>query len=224
MPSSWCVILLVHAAAPLFCGVWAWRPRRALCFERLLGGPAVVRGRWCLHGGSPLLSEEFFFHSLRFRRRAVIAVCHLVVVGVADSDRCLGTILFVALLMIRCPPSPSLPLSVALGMCASLAPPTRRRSSTRLDFCPCVCRVRDVPIRARAHSCACGGFASISGGRAKVPEHLLPGERVPQAHPPQGDPVQDWEGFQVCAGQASLRPEAERVRWSDQARVPQEGT
>lgn len=88
-------------------------------------------------------------------------------------------------------------------------------------FFPCA-----VVLCAPTLSCDATLTAAVSpvGGRAQVPEHLLPSEGVPQAHPPQGDPVQDWEGLQVRAGEASLRSEAEWVRWSDQARVPQEGT
>jgi len=59
------------------------------------------------------------------------------------------------------------------------------------------------------------GLRSFPGGRAEVPEDLLPGKRVPQAHPPQGDPVQDGQGLALCTGEAPLRSEAERVRWSD---------
>lgn len=83
------------------------------------------------------------------------------------------------------------------------------------------------PLPSRSLSVVHGLFSPLTpstGGCAEVSEHLLPCEGLPEAHPSQGDPVQDWEGLQVCAGEASLRPEAERVRWSDQARVPQEGT
>ena len=38
---------------------------------------------------------------------------------------------------------------------------------------------------------------------------------------PQGDPIQEGQGFVGRAGKASLRPQAVRLRRSDQARFPQ---
>ena len=40
---------------------------------------------------------------------------------------------------------------------------------------------------------------------------------------PQGHPVQEGQGLHLRAGEASLRPQAERLRWSDEACLPQEG-
>merc|ERR1712080_724754 len=56
------------------------------------------------------------------------------------------------------------------------------------------------------------------GQRSQDPPYLLQGQAVPQAHPAQGHPVQDWQGLALRSGQASLRQEAVRLRWSDQAR------
>ena len=41
--------------------------------------------------------------------------------------------------------------------------------------------------------------------------------------PPQGDAVQEGQGLVGSSGKASLRPQAIRLWWSDQARLPQEG-
>jgi hypothetical protein len=56
----------------------------------------------------------------------------------------------------------------------------------------------------------------------KDPTDVLQGQGVQEAHPAQGHPVQGGQGVGLCAGQAALRPEAVRLRWSDQARFPQE--
>jgi hypothetical protein len=49
--------------------------------------------------------------------------------------------------------------------------------------------------------------------------NLLQGQGVPKAHPPQGHPVQGGKGLDRCPGKATIRPQAERLRWSDQART-----
>src|SRR5687767_13344210 len=65
--------------------------------------------------------------------------------------------------------------------------------------------------------------ANRSGQHPENPQHLLQGQGVPQAHPAQGHAVQGRQGFPLRPGKASLRSQAERLWWSDQARLPQEG-
>ena len=68
-----------------------------------------------------------------------------------------------------------------------------------------------------ARACVC------AGERTKDPQDLLCEQKVPKAHAPQGDAVQDRQGLAVRAGQAALRREAEGLWWPDQARLPEEG-
>merc|ERR1712227_773934 len=69
----------------------------------------------------------------------------------------------------------------------------------------------------------CTSGLGQDGQRPQDPPHVLQGKAVPQAHSPQGHPVQDGQGLAFRSGKASLRQEAVRIRWSDQARLPQEG-
>lgn len=48
------------------------------------------------------------------------------------------------------------------------------------------------------------------GQRPQDPPHVLQGKAVPQAHSPQGHPVQDGQGLAFRSGKASLRQEAVR--------------
>lgn len=40
----------------------------------------------------------------------------------------------------------------------------------------------------------------------------------------EGDAVQGWQGLRVCPGQKAIRQKADGLRWSDKARLPQEGS
>ena len=62
-----------------------------------------------------------------------------------------------------------------------------------------------------------------TGQHPKDTKHLLQGKGVPEAHPAQGHSVQGRQGLAVCSGKAPIRPQAVRLRWSDQACLPQEG-
>jgi hypothetical protein len=84
---------------------------------------------------------------------------------------------------------------------------------------------------------------SSLGEHSQDPEDLLQGQGLPQAHPAQGHRVQGWQGAHTSvsrprtirgplttkpglalrARKETLRPQAVRIRWSDQARLPQEG-
>ena len=59
------------------------------------------------------------------------------------------------------------------------------------------------------------------GAHSQDQEHLLPA--VQEAHAPQGVSVQEGQGLADCPGQAQIRRQAEGLRWTDQARLPQEG-
>merc|ERR1712097_26936 len=61
------------------------------------------------------------------------------------------------------------------------------------------------------------------GDRPQGEEDFLRSEGLQEAHHPQGDPVQDWQGLPVRTREAPLRPQAAGLRWSDQACVPQDG-
>merc|ERR1712146_176448 len=54
-------------------------------------------------------------------------------------------------------------------------------------------------------------------------QDVLRAPHVPLAPNAQGDAVQGRQGVALRAGQAPLRRQAEGLRWSDQARLPQEG-
>merc|ERR1711976_518247 len=59
------------------------------------------------------------------------------------------------------------------------------------------------------------------GKRSKGSKDLLPGH--PKAPKLQGDPVQEGQGVSILPGSTTIEPKAERLWWSDQAHLPQEG-
>jgi len=112
-------------------------------------------------------------------------------------------------------------------------------------LCAALQRPRKETARERfiASTCNENGVADIMqpGQRSKDSPHLLQGQGLQEAHQPQGDAVQGWQGMEYrvqlrsCAllillqglalrtGKAQIRPQAVRLRWSDEACVPQEG-
>merc|ERR1711939_367458 len=61
------------------------------------------------------------------------------------------------------------------------------------------------------------------GQHPQGPQHLLQRQGLQKAHTPQGHTIQDRKGFAFRSRKAPLRPKAVRIRWSNQARFPQEG-
>merc|ERR1712230_96168 len=49
------------------------------------------------------------------------------------------------------------------------------------------------------------------------------GQDLQKAHPTQGHPIQGRKGLPIRARKASIRPQAIRLWWSNEARFPQEG-
>jgi hypothetical protein len=62
-----------------------------------------------------------------------------------------------------------------------------------------------------------------NGKRTQDTTHLLQGQALQEAHAAQSDPVQDGQSVIVRPGQAQIRPKAKGLRWSDQARLQEEG-
>merc|ERR1712079_89635 len=60
-----------------------------------------------------------------------------------------------------------------------------------------------------------------NGQRPEGSKDLLPGH--PKAPKLQGDPVQEGQGISLLPGSTTIYPKAERLWWSDQADLPQEG-
>merc|ERR1711976_145082 len=54
-------------------------------------------------------------------------------------------------------------------------------------------------------------------------QDLLRWQEVQEAPGAQGHPVQGRQGLELRPGQAPIRLQADGFRWSDQARLPQEG-
>jgi len=61
------------------------------------------------------------------------------------------------------------------------------------------------------------------GQRSQDSPHLLQGQDLQEAHPAQSHPVQGRQSLVIRPRKASIRPQAVRLRWSDEACVPQEG-
>merc|ERR1711939_1148476 len=64
---------------------------------------------------------------------------------------------------------------------------------------------------------------SQDGQRSQDSPHLLQGQDLQKAHPTQGHAIQGRKGLPIRARKASIRPQAIRLWWSNEARFPQEG-
>ena len=94
------------------------------------------------------------------------------------------------------------------------SPPCRTRSRcvsmrSPVTSAPTLSMTTTAPLPERAQTDLPLVPAS-DGQRPQDPPHVLQGKAVPQAHSPQGHPVQDGQGLAFRSGKASLRQEAVR--------------
>jgi len=78
-------------------------------------------------------------------------------------------------------------------------------------------------VAAFCYTAAVSELTAALGQRPEDAADVLQGQGVPEAPAPQSDAVQDRQGLARRTGQATIRPKTVRIRWSDQARLPQEG-
>merc|ERR1711962_670996 len=64
---------------------------------------------------------------------------------------------------------------------------------------------------------------SKNGQHPKNQENLLQGNKMPQTHPSQGDPVQSCQEANIRQGSETLRTETVGIWWADSSYSSQEG-